>query len=114
MEIDLERASLEELREARSQIDRAIGSFQDRKRKDAMTAAEAAIREHGFSSLSELTRTRRGRSGTAKPSRGAPATNAARYAHPEDPSLTWSGRGRRPRWVGEHLEAGKSLDDLAV
>lgn len=24
----------------------------------------------------------------------------------------WSGRGRRPHWVGAHLSAGKNLDDI--
>ena len=23
-----------------------------------------------------------------------------RFRHPDDPSLTWSGRGRRPDWIG--------------
>ena len=36
----------------------------------------------------------------------------AKYAHPENPSQTWSGRGRRPRWVTEQIESGKSLEDL--
>ncbi|MFA5626945.1 MAG: H-NS histone family protein [Thiohalomonadaceae bacterium] len=28
--------------------------------------------------------------------------------------LTWTGRGRQPKWVGEHLAAGGQLADLAV
>lgn len=39
---------------------------------------------------------------------------AAKYAHPADKGLTWTGRGKRPRWVAEWLAAGKSLDDLKV
>jgi DNA-binding protein H-NS len=39
---------------------------------------------------------------------------AAKYRHPDDPSLTWSGRGKRPLWVTEALAAGKTLDELAV
>jgi DNA-binding protein H-NS len=37
-----------------------------------------------------------------------------RYRHPENPSLTWSGRGKRPHWVTEALSSGKTLDDLAA
>lgn len=117
LEIDLETASLEELKEARGQIDRAIAGFHDRKRREALTAAEEVARAHGFSSLSELTRARRGgggRNAPAKSARAAAPANAPRYASPEDPSLTWSGRGRRPRWVTENLEAGKSLEDMAI
>jgi len=39
---------------------------------------------------------------------------AAKYANPADASQTWTGRGKRPRWVSEFLTAGKSLDDLKV
>ncbi len=39
---------------------------------------------------------------------------AVKYIHPADASLTWTGRGKRPRWVGEWLAGGKSMDDLKV
>lgn len=38
----------------------------------------------------------------------------AKYANPADPSQTWSGRGRKPAWVHEALEAGKSIEDLEI
>jgi DNA-binding protein H-NS len=38
----------------------------------------------------------------------------AKYRHPDDASLTWSGRGKRPNWINEALALGKTLDDLAV
>lgn len=37
----------------------------------------------------------------------------AAYRHPET-GQTWSGRGRRPEWVKQHLENGGDLRDLAV
>ncbi|GHD66620.1 H-NS histone family protein [Jeongeupia chitinilytica] len=36
------------------------------------------------------------------------------FANPNDPSQTWSGRGRKPQWAIDWLAAGKSLDDLRV
>jgi DNA-binding protein H-NS len=38
----------------------------------------------------------------------------AKYRHPDNPDLTWSGRGKRPAWVTEALASGKTMDDLAV
>ena len=38
----------------------------------------------------------------------------ARYLHLENPALTWSGRGRKPQWFVEALEAGKTASDLAI
>ena len=49
-----------------------------------------------------------------KPRQSASESITPKYADPENPSLTWSGRGRRPRWVTEQLESGRSLDDLAL
>lgn len=28
--------------------------------------------------------------------------------------LIWTGRGRQPKWVEEHIEAGGKLDDLLI
>lgn len=108
MEIDIDDLSLEDLRALKTRVDRAIASFDARRRKEALAAAERAARELGFN-LSELTGATRGRrnaGGTAGEER------VVKYVHPENATQTWSGRGRRPRWVIEQLEAGRSLDDL--
>ncbi|GFE65560.1 H-NS histone family protein [Litoreibacter roseus] len=44
----------------------------------------------------------------------AKADSAPKFRHPENPALTWSGRGPRPKWLKEALEAGKSIDDFAI
>jgi len=107
----------DELRELRGRVDRAISSYKERKRRDAVAAAEEAARAHGFSSLSELTGgRRRNASGTAKAGKAArPATKGeARYANPENPEQTWTGRGRRPRWFQEALDSGRAPEDFAL
>ena len=106
----MDSMSLDDLRNLRTQIDRAISSYETRRRKEAMAALERTAREMGFN-LNDLTGAQaRGRRGAAAPG----GENPPKYAHPEDPSQTWSGRGRRPRWVTEQLESGKSLEDLRV
>lgn len=35
------------------------------------------------------------------------------YRHPDNPKLTWGGRGRRPAWLRVALKGGASLEDLA-
>ncbi|MBV0891244.1 H-NS histone family protein [Paracoccus sp. Z118] len=105
--MDLEQMDLKQLRDLRGQVDRAIANYEDRRKREARAAAEDAARQHGFS-LSDLT--------GDKPARGQRKGSAAevKYANPDDASQTWSGRGRRPRWVLDMLEGGKSLEDLAV
>jgi DNA-binding protein H-NS len=37
-----------------------------------------------------------------------------KYRNPAEPAETWSGRGKRPKWVIAQLKSGKKLDDLAM
>lgn len=103
MDFDLETLSLKELRNLRNKTERAIASFEDRKKREALAAAEEAVRQFGFN-LGELT--------GGKPRKASVV--APKYANPSDASVTWTGRGRQPRWVKEHLENGGSLEDLAI
>lgn len=103
MDINFDKLSLKEMHELRAKIDRAINSYEDRKRREALAAVEQAAREHGFN-LSDLTGAKPPRVGTVAP----------KYANPSDPTMTWTGRGRKPRWVQDSLEDGKSLEDLLI
>ncbi|ARC36573.1 H-NS histone family protein [Paracoccus yeei] len=103
MELDLDKMSLRDLRDLRSKVDKAIATFEDRRKREALSAVENAAREFGFS-LAELASAKGAGRGRV----------AAKYANPEDPNATWTGRGRKPRWVQEALDAGKSLEDLQI
>ena len=37
-----------------------------------------------------------------------------KYRNPDRPSETWSGRGKRPRWMVAQLKSGKRLDDFVI
>ena len=42
-------------------------------------------------------------------------TVPVKYRHPDDPALTWTGRGKRPQWVTEYLAVeGRSIEELAA
>jgi DNA-binding protein H-NS len=43
-----------------------------------------------------------------------PVRRAPKFRNTENPGETWVGRGRRPRWLKEHLAAGRRLDDFRV
>lgn len=101
---DLEVLSLTELKRLQKDIAKAISTFEDRQKAEARVEVEALAKEMGFS-LTELVGT------NAKTTR-APAP--AKFRHPENPALTWSGRGRKPRWFVDALAAGKTEDDLTI
>ena len=101
---DLEALSLSELKKIQKDVAKAISNYEDRHKAEARTKLDAIAKEMGYS-LADLIGTE------VKPSR-APA--AAKYRHPENPSLTWSGRGRKPLWFVAALDAGKTPEDLAI
>jgi DNA-binding protein H-NS len=103
-DFDLEALSLNELKKMQKDIAKAISTFEDRQKAQARAKVEAFARDLGYS-LAELV------GADTKTSR-APA--AAKYRHPENPALTWSGRGRKPQWFAEALSAGKTAEDMAI
>lgn len=104
MDINLDDMSLQELKTLQSRVAKAISGYVDRRKKQALVELEETARKHGYS-LSELT-------GVAGGRKRAPV--APKYANPADSSQTWSGRGRKPRWMEAALKAGKSVDDLTI
>lgn len=51
-----------------------------------------------------------------RPSRGGKVRGKVKpkYRNPADPSQTWSGRGKRPRWFHAAIDAGKKEKDLLI
>jgi DNA-binding protein H-NS len=39
---------------------------------------------------------------------------SAKYRNPAEPSETWAGRGKRPRWLSAQLKSGKQIDDFRI
>ena len=103
MEFDLVAMAKDVLEKLKTQVEKALKSVDARRRAEAKKAAETAAKEFGFN-LDELIG-----AGGPKATKGAP-----KYAHPQDASQTWTGRGRKPKWVVDWLASGKALDDLAI
>lgn len=102
--MDLNSLSLDELKKLQKDVDKALNSYEDRARKKALAEADAVVRQHGFT-IEQL---------IGKPAKPQRPAVQAKYVNPADPDQTWSGRGRKPRWVVDALAAGKTLEDLAI
>lgn len=87
----LEKMTVKELRELKGRIDSAIASRQAKDRAELKQKMIALADEAGLTLDDVLGGARRG--GRAK------GTVAVKYRHPDDANLTWTGRGRRPRWL---------------
>ncbi|MGP9790367.1 H-NS histone family protein [Roseinatronobacter sp. NSM] len=101
---DLNELSLPELKKLQKDVTKAIENFHERERRAAIAELEVVAKERGFTLAELLNET------AVKPRK----TVEPKYANPANRSETWSGRGRKPRWVVAALESGKSLDDLAI
>lgn len=51
---------------------------------------------------------------TSKKAKGAPAKRRIATTYRDEAGNSWSGFGPKPRWLKEALEAGKSLEQLAM
>ncbi|WP_300550182.1 H-NS histone family protein [Roseovarius sp.] len=96
--------SLDELKGLKKDIDKAIDTYENRKKAEARKELEEHAKQLGFK-LVELV--------SDKPMKTRkPVT--AKYQHPENNTITWSGRGMKPKWVNEYIDNGGNLDDLLI
>jgi DNA-binding protein H-NS len=102
----LEELSLQQL----TRLAEAIRAEIDKKREEAKAALREELLEKARLlgvDVSELLPGRKFRGGTrseVKP----------KYRDTKDPTQTWSGRGRMPKWLQERINAGEDKDDYLI
>ena len=106
--MELESMSRKELESLRRDVDRALQSVSRRELKAAREAAAKAAAEHGFS-LAEVAE-----GIGAKPARSGGSMSPAKYANPDDPTQTWTGKGRQPNWYRDAVAKGIDPEKLAL
>ena len=105
--VDLRSMSGKEMKALRARLDKAIANKEKQARGTVLKKVEAVAKAAGYN-LKDLIAVK------------APTTNkikrrklAPKYRHPEDSQITWSGVGRKPKWIVE-AEVTGSLNKLAV
>lgn len=105
----LDKMSRQELLTLRSDVDKALRKAESRDRKEAKKAAEEAAAKFGFS-LSDVADVR----GAARKSKSAGVAGAPKFVNPKDPSQTWTGKGRQPRWYKDAVAKGVDPSKMAI
>ncbi|WP_148716044.1 H-NS histone family protein [Chitinolyticbacter meiyuanensis] len=104
--MDLSKLSLPEMYQLQKDLAAEIDKRKVSDKKDLLAELQNLAAAKGFSLQDVL--------GKAVSSKAAKNTGAAQFRNPADASQTWTGRGRKPQWVQDWLDNGKSLDGLRV
>lgn len=109
--MDISQLSATELEELASRIPNEINKRKQAEKEKVLQEVIALAASHGFS-LEELTGSKAAAPGQKKKGTRKPAK--VKYRHPQQPELTWTGRGRKPAWVAEWVAGGNNLETLAA
>jgi len=105
-QINLEKMSLKDLLDLELKVQTAIASAKDRERIELKQKIEELALDSGFS-VEEL---------FAAKGRGSlkGRTVAPKYINPDNRSETWTGRGRKPKWLVAKLANGADIEEFAI
>lgn len=101
--IDFKGMTLKQLLEAEAQLQVVIKDKREEERASLKAELAEAASKRGFS-MDELFGGRRGKGKAA----------AAKYRNPDNPSETWTGRGRKPNWLVAKLAKGGKIENFAL
>ncbi|QDQ29250.1 H-NS histone family protein [Chitinimonas arctica] len=106
--MELSGLTLPQLYQLLKDLEREISRRKVEDKHKAIADLQKLAAERGFS-LTELL-------GAEAPSKrgGKRGPVAAQFKNPANPEQTWSGRGRKPQWVADHLAKGGDIDSLRV
>jgi len=108
MNVDqLNDMSREELKSLVSVIDEELERREQVSREKARAEIERIAADAGLS-VTELLGTSR------KNAAGGKKKLPPKYRHPENPELTWVGRGKQPDWFKSAIENGMTKEDLLI
>jgi len=103
--INVDKMSLKDLVELELKVKKAIAIAKERERSEVKLKIEQLAKGSGFSVEELFTRGRGATKGR---------TVAPKYVNPEDRSETWTGRGRKPKWLVAKLGSGSTMEEFAI
>lgn len=107
MAVNLDSLNLKQLNELIARAQQRIEALNGEKAAKARAKLANLAKAEGFT-LEELFGGKRGRKAKGK------RVVKPKYRNPSNPSETWAGRGKRPRWFNAALKAGKKESDLLI
>lgn len=118
--MDLTKLSVTDLRKLNRRVQAEIKKRDAGARRDLLKKMQRLAADHGMSledvvgNAPAAKPARKAAAKPARPSRAKGTTVPPKYRNPEDATMTWTGRGRKPLWVQKALDDGKTLEELAI
>ncbi len=104
--VNVSNLSIKELNELIKQANAEIANKEKARVVEAKKKMAQIAQEYGLS-LDEVMK-------APTKGRGSRGKAPAKYRNPDDPNLTWAGRGRKPTWLEEALKKGKKLESFKI
>ena len=101
---------LEELVTLQAEVEVLIKRRQKEKQKELLAQMLELAKAAGYNSLEAVVGSKQGRASRSDKGVKMPP----KYQNPQDATKTWSGKGRKPNWILEHIDGGGQLDDLEI
>ena len=103
--INLEKMPLKDLIDLEVRVQNAISTAKDRERTEIKQKIEELALDSGFSMDELFSRGRGALKGR---------TVAPKFINPENRAETWTGRGRKPKWLVAKLSKGSKIEEFAI
>ncbi|MEZ2903817.1 H-NS family nucleoid-associated regulatory protein [Acinetobacter terrestris] len=105
---DISNLSVEELKRLQVEAEALIASKKDQAVEDAYQQIVDIADNVGLSIEQIL------EFGATKRKKSTRKSVEPRYRSKQNPSDTWTGRGKQPRWLVAELESGEKLEDFLI
>ena len=110
---NLDKLTLAELTALKSKVEAAIITRKETEKSEALTKIRALAAESGFT-LEELVKVPRKPRGSGTEKSDKRSAVSPKYAPPENPGSTWTGRGKPPKWLAEMEAAGRKREEFLI
>lgn len=97
--------TLEELRIERERLDKQIAAIEVEEKRKVLAEVRELVKRAGLSAEDIFGHAKKGKKASSSP---------AKYQHPDNPGLTWTGTGRKPKWLTEAIAGGKPLEAFTI
>jgi len=105
--VKLDKLSIKELNTLLKDAEKQIETRKKTELKTVRKQVKEFIKENGYTPADIFPALKASKTSATK-------KVAPKYQNPKDADQTWTGRGRKPKWVEEQLNKGKKLTSLMI